>query len=130
MPQTIKMIAYLALAGALGTLARFSLQTLMQPPGATFPWGTLSANLAGSFAVGLLMRYLLVSGAGTPELRAALVIGFCGAFTTMSSFSWETVALFNDHQYGRAGIYAFGTLSGSLAATVAGLAAATRLLAA
>ncbi len=61
-------------------------------------------------------------------MRGGLTIGFCGAFTTMSTFSYETVALLTDGEYWRAGLYAGGTVFGCLVATVAGLAAAEKLL--
>jgi CrcB protein len=118
----VKLIFFLAVAGVLGTLARYGLQGLLQPPGGTFPWGTLVVNVAGSFLVGFLMRYLLGQGV-SPEIRAALTIGFCGAFTTMSSFSYETVALVNSQQYARAAWYLLATVSGSIFATIAGIAA-------
>src|SRR5712692_8085717 len=114
----MKLLLYLAAGGVLGTLARFALQGVIQPPGGTFPWGTLVVNVLGSFALGFLMRYLLGSGVASAELRAAATIGFCGAFTTMSSFSYETVALLNDSQYWRAGWYVVSSVGGSLIATV------------
>lgn len=123
----MKLILLLAIAGVLGTLARYGLQGLLQPPGGTFPWGTLIVNVSGSFLVGFLMRYLLGQGV-SPETRAALTIGFCGAFTTMSSFSYETVALLNNQQYVRAAWYLVSTVGGSLLATIAGIAAGRSVL--
>lgn len=123
----MKLILLLAIAGVLGTLARYGLQGLLQPPGGTFPWGTLIVNVSGSFLVGFLMRYLLGQSV-SPETRAALTIGFCGAFTTMSSFSYETVALLNNQQYLRAAWYLVSTVGGSLLATIAGIAAGRSVL--
>ena len=124
----MKLIVALAVGGVLGTLARYALQGLVQPQGGSFPWGTLVVNLLGSFALGFLMRYLLGSDIASPELRAAATIGFCGAFTTMSTFAYETVTLVNGGEYGRAGWYLLASIGGSLAATMAGLLAARKLL--
>ncbi|MBI4502794.1 MAG: fluoride efflux transporter CrcB [Gemmatimonadetes bacterium] len=124
----MRLVIYLALGGVLGTLARYGLQGLIQPQGGSFPWGTLVVNLLGSFALGFLMRYLLGSGIATPELRAAATIGFCGAFTTMSTFAYETVILVNGGEYGRAGWYLLASIGGNLTATAAGLLAARKLL--
>ncbi|HKI94126.1 MAG TPA: fluoride efflux transporter CrcB [Gemmatimonadales bacterium] len=124
----IKLWAFIALGGAVGALARYGLAGLVQTGGGTFPWGTLVVNVLGSFALGFLMRYLLGSGVASPELRAALTIGFCGAFTTMSTFSYETVALVNDGQYWLAWAYLAGTFVLCLTAVVGGLATANQLL--
>ncbi|HLB36971.1 MAG TPA: fluoride efflux transporter CrcB [Gemmatimonadales bacterium] len=124
----MKLILYLALGGLAGTFARYSLQGLAQPSGATFPLGTLVVNLLGALLLGFLMRYLLATGLVGPEARAGLTIGFCGAFTTMSTFSYETMALLTDGQYWRAALYLLGSVGGSLAAIVAGMGIADRML--
>ncbi len=124
----MKLIIYLALGGLAGTYARYSLQGLVQPSGGTFPVGTLVVNLLGALLLGFLMRYLLGTGLVGPEARAGLTIGFCGAFTTMSTFSYETAALLGDGQYWRAALYLLSSVGGSLAAIFAGMGIANRLL--
>src|SRR5579884_1248381 len=71
------MLAYIALGGILGTLARYVLQGWLQARTglATFPVGTLAINLAGSFAIGFIVRLATGSTVITPELRAGLTIG-------------------------------------------------------
>jgi len=124
------VLAYIALGGILGTVARYGLQGWIQTrAGATtFPLGTLTINLIGSLAVGFVIRYATGSTVISPEMRAALTIGFCGAFTTMSTFSYETMTLLRDSQYWYAGLYMGGTMLGCLAAVIAGTALANRLL--
>lgn len=120
-----------ALGGLLGTLARYGLQGWLQQGRAAapvFPVGTLAVNIVGSLVLGFLMRYATGSTVLSPEMRGALTVGFCGAFTTMSSFSYETMTLVGDGQYWRAALYLGGTIIGCLAAVVAGTAAANRLL--
>ena len=122
----MRFIVLLALAGVVGTLARYGLQHFLQPPGGTFPWGTLAVNISGSFLMGFLATYLLRGGEASPELRAVLAVGFCGAFTTMSSFSYEIVALTSNRQYWSAGWYLVTTMAGSCAAIVAGMTVGLR----
>ena len=94
----------IALGGAVGTVARYGLGTVIQRASATFPISTLAINVSGSFLLGFLMRYLL-STAASPDLRAALTIGFCGGYTTFSTFSYETARLIEGGSWGRAGSY-------------------------
>jgi CrcB protein len=122
------MIAYITLGGILGTLARYFLQGAAQTRGATFPTGTLAINIAGSFLLGFILRFATGSTVISPELRGGLTIGFCGAFTTMSTFSYESVRLLGDGEYWYAGVYMGGTVLGCLVATVAGLVLAGKVL--
>ncbi len=124
------MIAYIALGGVVGTLARYLLQGWVQQRSglATFPVGTLAINLTGSFVLGLVVRLATGSTLINPDTRAALTIGFCGAFTTMSTFSYETMKLLNDGEYWFAGLYMGGTVIGCLGAVIAGTQLAGRLL--
>jgi CrcB protein len=122
------MIAYIALGGILGTLARYVLQGALQTRGGAFPTGTLAINLAGSFLIGFIMRFATGSTVVTPELRGGLTIGFCGAFTTMSTFSYESIRLLGDGEYWYAGMYMGGTIVGCLAAVITGTALASKLL--
>ena len=122
------MIAYITLGGILGTLARYFLQGVAQARGGTFPTGTLAINIAGSFLLGFLIRFATGSTVISPELRGGLTIGFCGAFTTMSTFSYESVRLLGDGDYWYAGVYIAGTVAGCCLAVVAGTLAANRFL--
>jgi len=122
------MVAYITLGGILGTLARYLMQGAIQARGGTFPGGTLAINIAGSFLLGFIMRFAIGSTVISPELRGGLTIGFCGAFTTMSTFSYESIRLLGDGEYWYAGVYMGGTVLGCLAAVIAGAAVASKLL--
>ncbi len=124
------MLGYIALGGVLGTVARFGLQGWVQGRfgAGTFPLGTVAVNLAGSFLLGFLMRYTTATVLVSPELRAGLTIGFCGAFTTMSTFAWESQALLGGGSYWQAALYAGTTIFGSLLGVLAGLFLANQML--
>ena len=122
-------VLYIALGGVIGTLARYYLEGwIQQRSGPAFPLGTLAINLLGSLLIGFILRLATGATVISPEWRAALTIGFCGAFTTMSTFSYESVRLLGDGEYWYAGLYIGGTVVGCCLAVVAGTLAANRLL--
>ncbi len=72
--------------------------------GRAFPYGTMAVNVVGSLAMGFLYVLLLERSTAAPELRAALLIGFLGAFTTFSTFSIETLNLLEQGDLFKAGL--------------------------
>ena len=122
-------ILYIALGGIAGTLSRYGLEGWIQSRTATgFPLGTLTVNLSGSLLLGFILRVATGTTLISPDLRAALTIGFCGAFTTMSTFSYESVALLTDGDYLRAALYMGATILGCVAAVMLGTALGSKLL--
>ena len=120
---------YIAVFGAIGSLARFGLQGAVQrAAGAGFPWGTFLVNVTGSFLVGFIARFGTSSTVISPDLRAGLLVGLCGGYTTFSTFSFETVRLIQDGAWARATVYAAGSVLLGLAAAVAGMQTASRML--
>lgn len=118
------MILSVALGGALGAVARYGLSGWVhEAAGTVLPWGTLFVNITGSFLLGFAARYLEFAVVA-PELRGALTVGFLGAFTTFSTYSFETVALLQDGAWGRAAAYGVGSLLLGLLFVLAGFAAA------
>jgi CrcB protein len=86
-----------AVGGVAGSVARYWLAGLVQQlNGSDFPVGTLAVNLVGSLVVGLVMTLSLERGLIDADLRTLLAVGLCGGFTTMSTFSYETMALLRD----------------------------------
>lgn len=119
---------YLAAGGVVGTLARYRIGLWVPGwAGAGFPWGTLLINLIGSFILGFATRSAAVLPV-SPEVRGMVTIGFCGAFTTFSTFTFETVGLLQQGAWGRGAAYAFGSLALGLVAMVMGLVVASILL--
>jgi CrcB protein len=100
------MIWYVAFGSALGGAGRYALSLVLQQRfGAAFPIGTLVINITGSLLLGFLLRASISSVSITPEIRAMLTTGFCGGYTTFSTFSFESATLIQDGSYGRATLY-------------------------
>jgi CrcB protein len=114
----------IALGGAAGSVLRYLLGGRVQhfaPHG--FPVGTLAVNVLGCLLIGILARVFL-NMQTTGEWRALLIVGFCGGFTTFSTFSFETVGLIEGGEYARAAMYIAGSVLLCIMATFAGMAAA------
>ena len=95
----------IAAGGATGALLRYWVSTgIYSLMGRGFPYGTLVVNVVGSAFMGLLYVLLLERMTGSPELRAALLIGLLGSFTTFSTFSIETLNLIEQADYLKAGL--------------------------
>lgn len=118
----------IATAGALGAVARYGLSGWVQERAAFFPWGTLAVNVLGSFLLGFVFRYLEATTLPA-EWRQAATIGFLGAFTTFSTFSYEAVMLAQDGDWQRAGAYVAASVGLGLLGVVAGLGTAVLTLA-
>ena len=90
--------------GFLGALARYGLGGLVQRqfPLSTFPYGTLAVNLLGCLIIGVLTGLIESRQLFGPEFRKFALVGILGAFTTFSTFGYETFALIRDDQYLRA----------------------------
>ncbi|HUR91610.1 MAG TPA: fluoride efflux transporter CrcB [Gemmatimonadaceae bacterium] len=117
------MLAIIALGGTVGSVTRYLLGGMVQRlAGMAFPIGTLVVNVTGSFVAGFLLRHFM-NDETQPLLRGALVIGFCGGFTTFSAFTAETMGLVEGGAYGKAATYIAASVGLSLAAVFAGFAA-------
>lgn len=111
-------------AGALGALARYGLGGLVQRySGVTFPWGTFVVNMLGSFLFGFVWSLVEQRLVISVESRVIILSGFLGAFTTFSSFMFETSSLIGEGQWGLAALNIVGQIGLGLVAMFLGLAA-------
>ena len=123
------MLLWVFIAGGAGSVTRYLVGLwAFERIGAAFPYGTLIVNLAGCFALGAVVQ-LASATSWTPELRAALTVGFLGGFTTYSSFNHETLALAMSGAVGEAVLNVVVTIAGGLVAGSLGMIAARQLVA-
>ena len=117
----------IAIFGALGTLARYGLQGVVQiKMGSTFPYGTLLVNLTGCFFLGLIGQMTLNRMIVSPEWRVAIAVGFFGGYTTFSSFGWETAKMLEAGEWLWASTYVAASVVLGLFLSVAGIRLANR----
>lgn len=124
-----KLVWYVAIGSGIGGVARLLLGNFIQQRvGTSFPLGTLVINITGSFILGFLIRYALATPNITPELRALMTTGFCGGYTTFSTYSYETATLIEDGRYERASLYIVLSVGIALLGVFGGFAAARQIL--
>ena len=114
-----------ALGALFGANLRYILSRLTaRLVGPAFPYGTLLINVSGSFVVGWFMIWTTERVLIDPRWRLLIVIGFCGGFTTFSSYAFETMAYFEQGQWGLMATNIVANNLLSLGAALAGMAVA------
>src|SRR5687767_10256218 len=117
----MRTVLAIALAGAVGSVARYLLGRAVQRlASAAFPVGTLVVNVIGCVIIGLLARQFL-NDETRPVLQASLIVGFCGGFTTFSAFSVETLGLMQAGHWPKAIAYVVASVLLCLGGTALGL---------
>jgi CrcB protein len=117
-------VLLVALGGALGSVARHLVGLLLMSRfGLAFPWGTLTVNLVGSFAIGMILK-MVASGGWAPggDARLFLAVGILGGFTTFSSYAGETMQMLAKGAVTTALVYALGSVVAGTAFAAAGYA--------
>ena len=115
----IKNFLLAGFGGFLGTLLRYTVTLLIKP--GSFPAATFLINITGSFLLGLVIGYTLKSSPGENNIRLFLATGFCGGFTTFSTFSYENVNLLKAGNYSYFFLYVVGSLVIGIFATWLGM---------
>jgi CrcB protein len=120
-------LVLIAIFGAIGTLARYGLQGVVQVrTGGTFPYGTLLINLSGCFFLGLIGQLTLNRMVISPQWRVAIAVGFFGGYTTFSSFGWEAAKMLEDGEWLPVTMYVAASVVAGLLLSVAGIRLANR----
>jgi CrcB protein len=115
-------ILLLILFGSAGTLARYALGGLIQyRAGSSFPAGTLTVNLVGCFLLGGIGEYALQHLSIPPDWRIGITVGFFGAFTTFSSFAYESSRMIEDGDWVKMAIYVGVSVTGGLLLALTGI---------
>lgn len=118
----LNSIFLVGIGGAAGSIARFLtgyyVNKFIASP---FPYGTFTANLLGCFIIGLVFGMVVRFEWFTPELRLLLATGFCGGYTTFSTFAYENLNLLQTQQYHTFAVYTLISLSAGIVAVAAGL---------
>lgn len=117
------MILAIAAGGGCGAVLRHLFSTaVMHVLGSEFPYGIMLANIIGSLVMGMLVSSFALFWDVSQLTKAFLTVGFLGAFTTFSTFSLDTMLLFERGSYVQAGVYVIASVSLSITALVVGMA--------
>lgn len=118
----MKLIFAIAVGGAIGAVGRHVVGAqMLRLLGTGFPWGTLTVNVVGSFAMGALVELMALRWSVGPELRAFLTVGILGAFTTFSTFSLDVAVLSERGEFLLAAVYTVASVALSVIGLFAGL---------
>jgi len=114
MPERYTALLLVGAGGFVGASARFLVALALPFIGTGFPFGTLAVNLAGCLLIGFISELSVTSSLVSPELRLLLATGFCGGFTTFSSYMYEIMSLLRDGEIFYSTIYLFGSIVGGI----------------
>ena len=118
------MLKYLLIAagGALGSITRYWVgSTISGRMGTRFPYGTLIVNVTACLIIGFSLTYLDKRAGWSPAWRYFVPVGFIGAYSTFSTFEWETLSTLRAGAFALGALYAVGSLMVGLAATWLGI---------
>lgn len=117
----IKQLILVGVGGAVGSILRFIISILSIKWFTTsFPFGTMTVNIIGSLLLGLVMGYVIKTHTDTEQIRLLIGVGFCGGFTTFSTFAYENITLLQQNNYSQFLLYVFISLVFALLAILAG----------
>ena len=124
-----QLLLFVGLGGAIGAVGRFLVMSAVGHfTHANFPWGTLTVNVLGALILGGVLELSALAWSPSPEVRAMVVVGGLGAFTTFSTFSMDLYYLLDRGQIVSAGAYAAGSVLVCVLAFWAGMSALRMIL--
>ena len=121
MQERYAVLLLVGAGGFAGAVARYLVALLLPFIGTGFPFGTLTVNVAGCLLIGFISELSITSSLVSPELRLLLATGFCGGFTTFSSYMYEVMTLLRDGEMVYASIYLFGSIVGGILCLYVGM---------
>jgi len=120
----IKDLLYVGLGSFVGGICRYLIALFVKGGNGAFPWATFITNIAGCLLIGLLLALFNRLPSASPQLNLMLTVGFCGGFTTFSTFSKESLALLQSGNYTTFALYTLGSMLLGIAAVALGYAIA------
>jgi CrcB protein len=125
----LQKYVYIALGGSLGSIARYWVgSTIASRLGTKFPYGTFVINITACVIIGFSLTYLNSRIGLNPAWRFLVPIGFVGAYSTFSTYEWETLSTIRSGAFLEASLYAFSSLFLGLIAVWAGILIAEKVL--
>ena len=106
----IRDIVIVGIGSGIGGICRYLISLAMNHAGNGFPWGTFAVNVAGCLLIGILWGVTSRFQNGSPSLSLFLMVGFCGGFTTFSTFSKEGLTMLQANNYIMFSLYAIGSV--------------------
>jgi len=117
----MKQLLIVFLGGGTGSVARFLLSKWLNSPSTGLPYGTFLANVLGSFLIGIILGYFYKTNAISQNTMLLLATGFCGGFTTFSTFAYESHILLKNNDFLSFGLYAAASIIVGFAAVFFGM---------
>lgn len=117
----MKQLIFVFIGGGVGSVARFLVHKFLNTSSTSIPFGTLAVNVIGSLLIGLILGYASKSEAITQQHTLLLATGFCGGFTTFSTFAYENHTFLKSGDFTSVAIYTLSSLILGFLAVFAGL---------
>ncbi len=116
------LILSIATGGALGAVSRYMINTAFTASGISLPFATLTANIVGSFLIGVIISYLAhFDNHLSQEIKAMIITGFLGALTTFSTFSLDAITMIERQEYLYASLYILASVITCLLSVFGGM---------
>lgn len=117
----MKQLILVFIGGGVGSIGRYLLGKIWNDPSSGIPYGTFAANIVGSLIIGLILGWALKNNALSSNTTLLLATGFCGGFTTFSTFAYENHALLKSGDFMSFAIYAIASFALGIFAVFGGM---------
>lgn len=117
----MKQLILVFIGGGVGSMGRYLLGKLWNDPGTGIPYGTFAANIIGSLIIGIILGWALKNNAVSSNTTLLLATGFCGGFTTFSTFAYENHVLLKSGDFISFAIYAIASFALGIIAVFGGM---------